>query len=1035
MKKIYNFLTSMWLMLILTAIFAIVCAEATFIENDYGTSTAWASVYGTHWFELLQLLLAINLVGNIFKFKMYKKNNLPLLIFHVGFLVILIGAGITRYFSYEGLLHIRDGQSKAEMTSLKSFIQLEAVKNKKFYYQDKQVYISKISKNYFKVNLNINSKVATLEYLNFIPNAKKELLEDKSSSAKVKMMVVSTNSIPKMIILSKNKPVNLKDYQISLNSPNNAKNKVEIFTKNDKFYIKSTVNFTTTFMASGKTENRAKDKIYKFKTRAMYDFGFIKITPVKTLTHAKEKLVSQKIKGGKNMQSQIPSAIIAKLSYNGKSKTITLFGFGGSQAGTPTTSTIDDTKFIITWGSKLLKLPFIVKLDKFELKRYPGSMSPASYASYVTVKSKNNSFKYKIFMNHVLDFKGYRLFQSSYDTDEKGTVLSVNYDPGKIPTYIGYLMLAIGFILNFFNPKSRFRKLVRLVQKDTILKSFILLSLVFGLSQNLKADPLDEAKLYNKNHAELFGDILVQKHDGRIVSMDTFSKDLILKISKSTTFDGLTSNQIILGMITAPKLWQSIPMIKVNHSKIKKILGLPKDAKYATYNNFFDFSKKNLKSPYKLFKYIITATQKRPIKRNQFDRDIIKIDERVNISYMIYTGDILKIIPKINDPHQKWYSVKDAIQKFPQDESNRVRTLFLYYFSQVDAAKKSGDWKNANKAVKVIRIYQNKIGHAIIPSESKLQLEKFFNKIKLFDRLALVYLLGGIILLIAILTKLLKPTANTKIAFLIGQIVIILAFIAQTVGLGIRWYIGGHAPWSNAYEAMVYIAWSMGLAGIIFARYSILAPALTSLIASATLFTTFLAQMDPQITNLVPVLSSYWLNIHVSVLTASYGFLGLSMILGFFTLILFLFKDKNEQISKSIIEASRINEMTAILGLVLLTIGNFLGGVWANESWGRYWSWDPKETWAWISILVYVILTHIRLIPWFRKNYYYKFASLSLVSYASIIMTFVGVNYYLSGMHSYAAGDPMPIPKYLYLIVAIVLATIAIAYPKRELKQ
>ena len=1035
MKKLYHYLTSMWLMIILTAIFAIACAEATFIENDFGTPTAWASVYGTRWFEILQLLLAINLLGNIFKFKMYKKQNLPLLIFHAGFLVILVGAGITRYFSYEGLLHIREGDSKSTMSSLKSYIQLEALKGKNYFYNDKQVYISKISKNYFKINLNVDGKIATLEYLNFIPNAKKELVEDKNSSAKVKMMVVSTLTTPSMKVLSKEKPINLGDFQISLNSKNSAKNKIEIFTKDGKFYIKSTTPFNTTFMATRETKNRQKDKIYQFHTRAMYDFGFVKITPVKEMLHAKESLVSQKVEGGKNMQNKIPSAIIANLTYEGKSKEVTLFGFGGSVAGTPTTVNIDNTKFILTWGSKLLKLPFTVKLDKFELKRYPGSMSPASYASYVSVKDKDKSFKYKIYMNHVLDYKGYRLFQSSYDMDEKGTVLSVNKDYGKIPTYIGYLMLAIGFILNFFNPHSRFRKLVRLVQRDTILKSLILVSLLFGLNQNLKADALDEAKLYNRDHAELFGDILVQKHDGRVVTMDAFSKDLLLKMSKKNSLYGLTSNQIILGMITAPKLWQSIPMIRVNHTKIKKILGLPKDKKYATYNDFFDFTNKSAKSPYKLYDYVATASRKRPIKRNQFDRDVIKVDERVNIAYMIYTGDLLKIIPKLDDPHQKWYSVKDAIENFPQEEANRVRTLFLYYFSQIDSAKKSGDWESANKAVKVVRSYQNKIGKAVIPDESKLQLEKLFNKIKLFDRLALVYFLGGLILLIAIFTKLLKPKANTKVAFLIGEIIITLAFLAHTTGLGIRWYVGGHAPWSNAYEAMIYIAWSMGLAGLVFARYSILAPALTSLIASATLFTTFLAEMDPQITNLVPVLNSYWLNIHVSVLTASYGFLGLSMILGFFTLILFIFKDKNEHIQKSIIEASRINEMTAILGLVLLTIGNFLGGVWANESWGRYWGWDPKETWAWISILVYVILTHIRLIPWFNKNYHYKFASLSLVSYASIVMTFVGVNYYLSGMHSYAAGDPMPIPKYLYLIVAIVLAVIAIAYPKRELKK
>ncbi len=227
----------------------------------------------------------------------------------------------------------------------------------------------------------------------------------------------------------------------------------------------------------------------------------------------------------------------------------------------------------------------------------------------------------------------------------------------------------------------------------------------------------------------------------------------------------------------------------------------------------------------------------------------------------------------------------------------------------------------------------------------------------------------------------------------------------------------------------------MGLAGIVFARYSLIAPALTGIITGITLGATFINEMDPQITNLVPVLKSYWLNIHVSIITASYGFLGLSMILGFFALILFIFKsDKRPDLQRSITEATRINEMTAILGISMLTIGNFLGGVWANESWGRYWGWDPKETWAWISILVYVVVLHIRFVPAIKKNYEYWYAVASTVAYSVIIMTFVGVNYYLSGMHSYAAGDPVPIPNYLYYIIALVAAVIALAYPKRSFK-
>ena len=1018
MKKIYNFLTSMWLMLFLTFVFAFASGLATFIENDYGTTTAWAEVYGTKWFEWIQILLAINLLGNILKFKMYKKDKLPAFIFHIGFLFILLGAGVTRYIGYEGLMHIREGNTKNSITTLNSYIQITANKDNKLYEKDKKILISKISNNYFKINMDIAGKKATLEYKDFIPNVEKKLIEDKTSPAKIKMMIATPNNPPKVIVLDQ-KNFNFEDG-------------IKFFIKNNKIYIESNRDFTTTKMADASTTTHKAHEAIEFKTKRMYNFTDIKLTPIKVLSHAKEVLSSKKVIGGKNVQSSFKSAIKATLTYDGKSKDITLFGYGDSRHGELTKVEIDGTKFVIEWGAKELPLPFAVKLDKFELKRYPGSMSPASYASYVTVLDKDKKFDFKIYMNHVLDYKGYRLFQSSYDMDEKGTVLSVNHDPGKLPTYIGYLLLGIGFILNFLNPKSRFRKLASRVQKETVLSSFLLAFLV--LSPNLKADSLDDAKLYNKAHAELFGDLLLQKQDGRIVTIDSFSKEILLKLSKKSSMYNLDSNQIILGMITAPKIWQDIPIIRVKHDKIKKLLGLPKSAKYAAYKDFFDFRQKG-ESPYKLLKDVDAANQKRPIKRNQFDRDIIKVDERLNIAYMIYTGDLLRIIPKENDPNYKWYSVKDAISSFPPEESNRVRTLFLYYFSQIDKAKKSGNWESADKAVKLIKRYQQKLGSAVIPPKSQLEAEKIFSKLRLFDKLAFVYFIGGLILLITIFYKMVKSSANIKIAKFIGESIIIFAFLAHTVGMGVRWYIGGHAPWSNAYEAMLYIAWSMGLAGIVFRKYSLLAPALTAIIAGSTLFTTFLAGMDPQITNLVPVLNSYWLDIHVSVLTASYGFLALSMILGFFTLIMFMLKDKNPDIKRSIVEASRINEMTAILGLALLTIGNFLGGVWANESWGRYWGWDPKETWAWVSILVYVILTHIRFVPWFNKNYHYKFAALSLVSYSAIIMTFVGVNYYLSGMHSYAAGDPMPIPKYLYLIVAIVIGVIIAAYPKRNLEK
>lgn len=1029
MKKVYDFLISMKFMIFLVAIFAIACAEATFIENDHGTSTAWAEVYGTRWFELIQLLLAINLIGNIFKFKMFKKDKLTMLTFHIGFLVVLLASALTRYYGFEGMMHIREGGTSNTITTLKSYVQIQAREDGEIFYKDLPLTISKISPNDFTMELDTKEDKATLTYTKLIPNSEYDLVEDNLSNPVIKMMVADGNEKAKVIFLDSHTNYDAKDFILTLNSDKpSTKSKISIKVIDKKFFITSDADINYTNMSDGSTSSIKKDDSQPFELKRMYDFGTFKLTPIKTLISAKRTLVSKKDK-------KLKSAIKATLSYKGETKNITLFGHGGSALGVPAKTTIKGTNFIISWGAKTVSIPYQVKLKKFELKRYPGSMSPSSYASYVTLIDKENDVivDYHIFMNHVLDYKDYRFFQSSYDTDEKGTILSVNNDPGKLLTYIGYFLISLGFTLTLFNPKSRFRKLIKLVQKDTVLKSLALILLLSFSNTTLKASSLEVAASYDKTHAEHFGNLLLQKNDGRIISLDTFSNEILLKIAKTKSIHGLTSNQIILGMMTSPQLWQDIPLILVKHDKIKRLLGLSPDAKYASYDDFFDFTNKT--SPYKLSAELEKTHQISPVKRNTYDRKLIKVDERLNITYMIYTGTLLKIIPKLDDKNQKWYNIKEAIDSFKKEESTRIRTLFLYYFSQIEEAKKSENWGNADKAVKLIRMYQNKIGADIIPSEQKLQVEKTFKEIGLFNKLSLVYLIGGMILLFAIFTKMVRSGANLSRAFTTGQTIIFLAFAIHTIGMGVRWYIGGHAPWSNSYEAMLYISWSMGLAGLVFARYSILAPALTALIASSVLLTTMLTEMDPQITNLVPVLKSYWLNIHVSILTASYGFLGLSMILGFFTLILFIFKnDTNKAINKSIIEATRINEMTVIIGLVMLTIGTFLGGVWANESWGRYWSWDPKETWSWISVLVYVILSHMRFIPALNKNYNYNFAALSLISYASIIMTFVGVNYYLSGMHSYAAGDPMPIPKYLYLIIAIVVIVIAIAYKKRSLK-
>ncbi len=1040
MKKIYNFLISMPFMLFLTALFGTASAIATFIENDYGTETAWAVVYGTHWFEVIMALLAISLIGNIFKYKLFKKEKIPVLLFHVGFLVALVGAIVTRYIGYEGMMHIREGDSSHTITSSNSFLQVKYFGNKDTILLEKKLLMSKISSNYFTESEDINGKEIKVEYKDYLSNATNQIVSDENGKAMINMLILLPNSQPKEKILKDQETISGKDIVITLNNKN-SENGFNIYTRDDKFFFKSTKDLNWLKMKDRSSGVFEANKEYPFESGKLYDINGTKLVPRNLYTKASIKLIDANKVGGRKMNVASKSALIVNASYNGDTQEVIMFGHGKGTKGTPVAKEIGGQKFLFEWGSKVIKIPFEIKLVDFQLERYPGSGSPSSYASEVILidKEKDVEMPFRIFMNNILDYRSYRFFQSSYDTDEKGTVLSVNNDPGKLPTYLAYLLMAIGFVLTILNPKSRFRKLASAIQKDTLKNSSIaiLLSFMFLFSPSSSiADDIDkaikEAQSYDIDHANAFGDLLIQSVDGRVKPIDTFSNEIMRKLVKKTTLHDMNSNQVILGMITNPTAWQQIRMIKITHTKLQKILGMEDGEKYASFNDFFDQSKNS----YKLATYAQEAAQKRPIQRNEFDRRVIKADEKLNISYMIFTGDLFKIVPKTDDPMKKWYGVRDSISTFPTDESNEVRELFVNYFSSIDKARKDGDWSKATAQLDKLKAYQYKISADIIPSKNKLRAEKIFKQLSITNKLIFVYLIIGLALLSSILAKMIKPTLNIKSVIKITQTIFFISFVIHSLILIARWYIGGHAPWSNAYEAMLYVSWSMALAGVVFSRLSIIVPALTSIIAGITLGAAFVTDMDPQITNLVPVLKSYWLNIHVSIITASYGFLGLSMILGFFTLILFILRSpKRPDIDRSIKEASRINEMTAIFGLMMLTIGNFLGGVWANESWGRYWGWDPKETWAWISILAYVIVVHIRFVPALAKNYAYNYAVLSTVAYSIIVMTFVGVNFYLSGMHSYAAGDPVPIPTYLYYIIATVLLVIAFAFPKRVIKK
>jgi cytochrome c-type biogenesis protein CcsB len=338
----------------------------------------------------------------------------------------------------------------------------------------------------------------------------------------------------------------------------------------------------------------------------------------------------------------------------------------------------------------------------------------------------------------------------------------------------------------------------------------------------------------------------------------------------------------------------------------------------------------------------------------------------------------------------------------------------------------------ANSLVADLSDFQKKVSQDIMLTDRQMSVEILLNNSRIFNRLAFIYILFGIGFLALMFLQIFAPKVQTNKLFKIFKILLFLFFAFHTLALLARWYVSGHAPWSNGYESMIYIAWTTTLAGIIFTRKTLGGLAATNILAGVLLLIALLSYMNPEITPLVPVLNSYWLTIHVSMEAGSYGFLMLGAVIGIINLLIIaLINSSNKERSMKIVkELSLVSEMTLIGGLFMLSVGTFLGGVWANESWGRYWGWDAKETWALVSILVYAIILHVRLIP--KLNGLVLFNFLTIFGLASVIMTYYGVNYYLSGLHSYATGDPLPIPSWVYISISLLIILAVFAFYKKN---
>ena len=1032
-----KYIFSMKMAVLMLFLFALVIGVGTFIENDYGTQTARALIYKAGWFEVFLGYFIAILIYNIIKYKSYK-TKAPIFLFHFSFVIIALGALLTRYIGYEGIMHIREGSSSNVMVSDVKILQLEAKSGDKSAKLEKELFFSTMTPNSFCKTLSVGDKEVKVELLKYMPTAKEEAVSSPDGK-KILEFKISTGGKGKIHFLSKGDIEDFGSFRVAYQPtsiPKGDKPTILIVEDGDSLkmnFPKKLITLNMDDSTSGELE--AGDN--RIKTRMLYRFDgnavVLKTIHKKAVVQAEESTALKTQRG-------VPEYMKWRVSVGDKSKIITTKPYQG-QTGSLKKIELDGVSIDMQVGAKLISVPFDIKLIDFKLERYPGSMTPASYSSDVVLidKEQNINMPYKIYMNHILDHRNYRVFQSSYDPDEKGTVLSINHDPGTLPTYIGYLLMTLGMIWSLFIPAGRFQKLLKGARKlqsgVATLAIITLLALNPTTANSASLPKLDDTTMksmsaYDAKHAVKFGSLVVQDSRGRMKPIDTVAQDVVSKLSGKSSIYGLKPTQILLGMTMQPALYQSIPMIKIGHKKIALELGLPEDTKFAKFLDFFskdDFS-------YKIYNVVTEASKKKPLEKTQFDKELLKIDERVNVAYVTYQGSMLAMYPKPNDANNKWMAPMNAIKEFTPEFQKPVKLTISAYFSAIEEGLKTGNWAKADIALDAISKYQQHYGKAVIPSPTHIDMEIKYNKFGLFGKLVPLYLFVGMLLLIFAFINVIKPNFSLKYIMMGAWGILLFGFILHIIGLGIRWYIAGHAPWSNAYESIVTIAATTMFAGILLARRSPFALAGAGLLAGITMGVAHMSFLNPEITTLVPVLKSYWLMIHVATIISGDGFLGLGSILSLLVLILYLLrgKDGHSNIDRSIKELTNLSEMALIIGLILLTVGNFLGGVWANESWGRYWGWDAKETWAAVSILVYATVLHLRFIPSLKSNFVYNVAS--TWAYSAVLMTYFGVNYYLSGLHSYAAGDPVPIPVWVYYAVAGLFVLTLLSARNRKLK-
>ncbi len=635
---------------------------------------------------------------------------------------------------------------------------------------------------------------------------------------------------------------------------------------------------------------------------------------------------------------------------------------------------------------EIQNLPFGIRLDKFNVAYYNGTSAAKDYISTITVNNGKNIEHGKISMNNVFSYDSYRLYQNSYDDDLQGTYLTVNSDPyGIIISYIGYALLFISLIWMIVNPKGTYRKL----WKSPLLKKGLLFFLLFfSIPNTIKANSLPDIS------AEKFGKLDIN-YNNRICPVQTFAIDFTKKIYGSCNYNGYTAEQVLAGFIFWNEKWSNEPIIKIKDIDLRERFGF---SLYISLNQLFN---KEIRG------YILGPMIQEFYQGNQdkLHKAAMNVDDKVQLIMSLRQGEPLKMFPYKNRNNVTWFGPKDIM---PKSMSKQQSMFINNIFPLLSQTARKGNYTQFNYLISKIKIYQERNGGNSLPSVTRVMAELIYNKISFATILFIVNLTVGFLSLFYSIYQLTrKRQIRLRVDNIISSIslgILCISFLLLTSCEILRWIISGNIPMANGYETMLIMAWFVMLFSLVaYKRFHIIIT-FGFLMSGFFLLVSHIGQMDPQITPIMPVLSSPLLSIHVSIIMMSFALLSLTFICGLMAIILFcinkISKSEDSNIETQLSALCLLSQLFLYPAIATLGIGIFIGAIWANISWGQYWSWDPKEVWALITFMFYGAVLHTSTLPKLRKPLYYH--AYVTIAFLMIIMTYFGVNYLLGGMHSYA---------------------------------